>query len=134
MSSSVPQFFPTSFVRSLTSKSLLSLSREPDPSLVEPLCALIHASPRTELRELHALREMLMSKYGRNFAENAMENKDNCVGERTMSKLKIETPPKELVDAYISESESSQDRREELRNWTQELSFQKRQIDSRALC
>ena len=55
-----------------------------------------------------------MSKYGRNFAENAMENKDNCVGERTMSKLKIETPPKELVDAYISESESSQDRREKL--------------------
>lgn len=103
------------FVRSFNILRLCSLSltclffhcsREPDPSLVEPLCALIHASPRTELRELHELREMLMSKYGRSFAENAMENKDNCVGDRTISKLKIETPSKELVDMYIFESES----------------------------
>lgn len=39
-----------------------SHSREPDHALLEPLVAVIHAAPRTELRELHVLREMLMSK------------------------------------------------------------------------
>lgn len=80
-------------------------SREPDPSIKEPLCAIIHAAPRIELREMHALREMLMTKYGRDFALAAMENTDNCVGDRVMSRLKVETPSKELVDMYIAESE-----------------------------
>lgn len=73
-------------------------SREPDQAIREPLCAIIHAAPRIELREMHALREMLMNRYGREFALAAMENTDNCVGERIMSRLKVETPSKELVD------------------------------------
>jgi vacuolar protein sorting-associated protein IST1 len=73
-------------------------SREPDAGIKEPLCAIIHAAPRIELREMHALREMLMNRYGRDFALAAMENTDNCVGDRVISRLKIETPSKELVD------------------------------------
>ncbi|KDN43005.1 DUF292-domain-containing protein [Tilletiaria anomala UBC 951] len=75
----------------------------PDPSLVEPISAIIHAAPRTELRELHVLRELLMTRYGRDLSIDAMDNNGNVVSSRVMSKLKVETPSKELVDAYISE-------------------------------
>jgi vacuolar protein sorting-associated protein IST1 len=78
-------------------------AREPDPAVKEPICAIIHAAPRIELREMHALREMLMARYGREFAVAAMDNENNCVGDRVMSRLRIETPSKELVDAYIAE-------------------------------
>ena len=84
--------------------TLLSFSAQPDPSIVEPLAAIVHAAPRTELRELHVLRELLMGRYGRDFAVDVMDNKDNMVGSRVMSKLKVETPSQELVDAYIAES------------------------------
>jgi len=73
-------------------------TKEPDEAIREPLCAIIHAAPRIELREMHALREMLMNRYGRDFALAAMDNKENCVGDRVASRLKIETPSKELVD------------------------------------
>lgn len=73
-------------------------TKEPDDAIKEPLCAIIHAAPRIELREMHALREMLMARYGRDFALAAMENTNNCVGDRVMSRLKIETPSRELVD------------------------------------
>lgn len=45
-----------------------------------------------------------MGRYGRDFAVDVMDNKDNMVGSRVMSKLKVETPSQELVDAYIAES------------------------------
>lgn len=84
--------------------ALLELNqREPDPAIKEPLCAIIHAAPRIELREMHALREMLMAKYGREFAVAAMENTENCVSDRVTSRLRVETPSKELVDMYIAE-------------------------------
>ncbi|KAG8680103.1 hypothetical protein FRC09_018480, partial [Ceratobasidium sp. 395] len=78
-------------------------TREPDPGVKEGVCSIIHAAPRTELKELHVLREMLMSKYGREYAIGVMENKDNCVSERVMKKLQIATPSTVLVDAYLGE-------------------------------
>lgn len=50
---------------------------------------------------MHALREMLMAKYGREFAVAAMENTDDCVSERVTSRLRVETPSKELVDMCV---------------------------------
>ncbi|CAE6355813.1 unnamed protein product [Rhizoctonia solani] len=78
-------------------------TREPDPGVKEGVCSIIHAAPRTEIKELHVLREMLMSKYGREFAIGVMENKDNCVSERVTRKLLIATPSPALVDAYLGE-------------------------------
>ncbi|KAG8688504.1 hypothetical protein FRC09_012876 [Ceratobasidium sp. 395] len=78
-------------------------TREPDPGVKEGVCSIIHAAPRTELKELHVLREMLMSKYGREYAIGVMENKENCVSERVMKKLQIATPSTALVDAYLGE-------------------------------
>ncbi|CAE6476255.1 unnamed protein product [Rhizoctonia solani] len=67
-------------------------TREPDPGVKEG----VHL-------ELHVLREMLMSKYGREFAIGVMDNKDNCVSERVTRKLQVTTPSPVLVDAYLGE-------------------------------
>jgi hypothetical protein len=34
------------------------------------------------LAELHTLRDLLMHKYGREYSQNVMDNKDGCVSER----------------------------------------------------
>ncbi|GAC99231.1 hypothetical protein PHSY_006831 [Pseudozyma hubeiensis SY62] len=84
--------------------ALLDLpTREADISILPALCAIIHAAPRTELKELHVLREMLMAKFGREFAQDIMDNKDGCVPERVMNKLLVEAPDAKLVDLYIFE-------------------------------
>jgi len=76
---------------------------EPDPAVSEAVCAVIYAAPRTELKELHILRDLLMHKYGREYAQGVMENRDNCVSDRVMRKLVLTTPSSELVDAYLVE-------------------------------
>lgn len=78
-------------------------ARLPDPGISEGVCAVIHAAPRTELKELHVLRDLLMHKYGREFSTSVMENKDQCVSDRVVKKLVIATPSSELVDAYLAE-------------------------------
>lgn len=77
--------------------------REPDPAVVEGVNSVIYAAPRTELRELHILRDLLMHKYGREYSAGVMENRDNCVTDRVVRKLVVETPSAELVDAYLTE-------------------------------
>ncbi|GJE86278.1 IST1 family protein [Phanerochaete sordida] len=78
-------------------------TREPDPAVSEGVCAIIYAAPRTELKELHVLRDILMHKYGRDFSAGVMENKDGCVTERVTKKLATATPSAALVDAYLGE-------------------------------
>lgn len=39
-----------------------SSGEAPDPSISDAVCAIIYAAPRTELKELHQLREILMHK------------------------------------------------------------------------
>ncbi|CEH19066.1 Spindle pole body protein [Ceraceosorus bombacis] len=80
--------------------ALLDLpGREPDAGLLEPLCALIHAAPRTELKELHVLREMLMARYTREFAIRATEDQEECVPRRITDRLRVQTPDEAYVDA-----------------------------------
>ncbi|EPT03464.1 hypothetical protein FOMPIDRAFT_1022423 [Fomitopsis schrenkii] len=78
-------------------------TKEPDPAVNEGICSVIYAAPRTEIKELHVLREMLMHKYGREFAVGVMENRDGCVNERVAKKLVVFTPDPALVDAYLAE-------------------------------
>lgn len=94
-------------------------SGAPDPGVAEAVSGIIHAATRTELKELHVLREMLMSRYGRDYSIACIENEANIVPARVTSslsllldmlildwnqvtnKLIIETPPKQLVDNYL---------------------------------
>ncbi|KAI0068003.1 DUF292-domain-containing protein [Artomyces pyxidatus] len=78
-------------------------TREPDPAVSEGVCSIIHAAPRTELKELQILRDLLMHKYGREFSAAVMENRDGCVSDRVMKKLTVDMPSAELVDAYLTE-------------------------------
>ncbi|KAG1754746.1 DUF292-domain-containing protein [Suillus paluster] len=78
-------------------------TRDPDPGISEGVCSIIYAAPRTEVKELHILRDILMHKYGRDFSAAAMENRCGCVSERIIRKLVIETPSEQLVDAYLGE-------------------------------
>ncbi|KAM0788328.1 hypothetical protein ACM66B_001470 [Microbotryomycetes sp. NB124-2] len=82
---------------------LLEINKDIDPGVEEAVTGIIHAAPRTELKELHVLREMLMAKGGRDFAIAAIDNEKNCVAERITSKLVIARPPDELVDMYLFE-------------------------------
>ncbi|KAH9858291.1 DUF292-domain-containing protein [Lenzites betulinus] len=78
-------------------------AREPDPGVSEGVCAVIYAAPRTELKELQVLRDILMHKFGREFSIAVMDNKDGIVSERVTRKLDVSTPSSALVDAYLSE-------------------------------
>jgi len=78
-----------------------SSGQHPDPAVYEAVCAVIHAAPRTELRELQLLRDMLMHKFGREFSLAVMENRDECVPARITSKLVVAAPPSALVDSAL---------------------------------
>ncbi|PBK76606.1 DUF292-domain-containing protein [Armillaria solidipes] len=78
-------------------------SREPDPAISEGVCSIIFSAPRTEVKELHVLRDLLMHKYGREFSIAVMENHDGRVSERVVRKLDIAMPSPELVNAYLAE-------------------------------
>jgi len=78
-------------------------TREPDPAVSEGICSIIYAAPRTELKELHVVRDLLMHKYGRDFSAAVMENRDGCVSERVMKKITNNMPSANLVEAYLTE-------------------------------
>lgn len=72
-----------------------------DPALEEAVRSLIYAAPRTEVKELHAARALLIEKFGKDVALASMEGEG--VAERVLSKLKIATPSPDLVAAYLAE-------------------------------
>lgn len=88
---------PTS--SSLTGRSDPHLDSGVDPGLEEAVRSIIYAAPRTEVKELNMCRNLLVEKFGKEFALSAMEGEG--VAERVLSKLKVEMPKPELVDAYL---------------------------------
>ena len=78
-------------------------AKECDPGLEEAVKSIIYAAPRTDVRELHQARQLLVEKYGKDFALVAIENKDGKVAERVLRKLRVEPPPQELVTLYLQE-------------------------------
>jgi len=72
-----------------------------DPALEEAVRSIIYAAPRTEIKELHTVRALLVDKFGKDVAVASMEGEG--VAERVMKKLKVETPKEELVEAYMTE-------------------------------
>lgn len=72
-----------------------------DPGLEEAVRSLIYAAPRTEIKELHMVRNLLVEKFGKDFALSAMEGQG--VAERVLNKLKTDTPEAKVVDGYLRE-------------------------------
>lgn len=78
-------------------------AKECDPGLEEAIKSLIHAAPRTDVKELQQARALLVEKYGKEFALEAIENSDGKVAERVLKKLRVEPPDPELVTLYLTE-------------------------------
>lgn len=57
-------------------------ARECDPGLEEAVKSIIYAAPRSEIKELQQARQLLVEKYGKEFALAAIENSDGKVAER----------------------------------------------------
>jgi vacuolar protein sorting-associated protein IST1 len=76
----------------LLSERIRYLASEPQcpPDLYEAVCTLIWAAHRTDIAELLEVKKQLGKKYGKEFVEEAMENKNNCVNERVMHKLSVQ--------------------------------------------
>lgn len=77
--------------------------KECDPGLEEAIKSIIYAAPRTDVKELQQTRQLLVEKYGKEFALQAIENSDGKVAERVVKKLKVEPPHPELVTLYLKE-------------------------------
>lgn len=78
-------------------------AKECDPGLEEAIKSIIYAAPRTDVKELQQARALLVEKYGKDFALEAIDNSDGKVAERVLKKLKVEPPDPELVTLYLKE-------------------------------
>jgi vacuolar protein sorting-associated protein IST1 len=72
-----------------------------DPGLAEAVKSIIYAAGQTGVKELHQARALLVEKFGKEFALSAMEGEG--VAPRVLEKMKVQTPPPELVNAYLRE-------------------------------
>ncbi|MCJ1461751.1 hypothetical protein MMC07_000350 [Pseudocyphellaria aurata] len=77
--------------------------KECDPGLEEAIKSIIYAAPRTDVKEIQQARQLLVEKYGKEFAKVAIENSDGKVAERVLKKLRVEAPAQELVTLYLKE-------------------------------
>ncbi|CAG8600112.1 1450_t:CDS:2 [Ambispora leptoticha] len=82
---------------------MIEQMKQCDPGIQEAVYTLIYAAPRSEIKELNMVRDQLISKYGKEFALTAIDNKDNCVNDRVVHKLKVLTPDRYLVNSYLEE-------------------------------
>lgn len=74
-----------------------------DPGLEEAVKSIIYAAPKTEIKELILVRQLLAEKYGKEFVLSAMENRNGGVSDKIVRKLSVEPPKDELVQGYLEE-------------------------------
>ncbi|CAG8791910.1 19114_t:CDS:2, partial [Dentiscutata erythropus] len=82
---------------------LIEQMKQCDPSISEAVNTLIYAAPRSEIKELSLVRDQLIAKFGKEFALNAIENKNNCVNEKLIQKLMFSAADPYLVNSYLEE-------------------------------
>lgn len=87
----------------LLARTGLLEAKECDPGLEEAVKSIIYAAPRTDVKELQQTRQLLVEKYGKEFALQAIENSDGKVAERVVKKLEVKPPDPELVILYLKE-------------------------------
>lgn len=87
----------------LLARSGLLEGTQVDPGLDEAIQSLIYAAPKTEIKELGTVRQLLAEKYGKEFVLGATDNAQGKVNEKVVKKLSVEPPRKELVQGYLEE-------------------------------
>lgn len=74
-----------------------------DPGLEEAVKSIIYAAPKTEIKELQIVRQLLGERYGKEFVMAAMDNTDSKVSPKVVRKLSVTPPSDELVNGYLEE-------------------------------
>ncbi|KAL8371892.1 hypothetical protein RB595_001613 [Gaeumannomyces hyphopodioides] len=74
-----------------------------DPGLEEAAKSIVYAAPKTEVKELHAVRALLGERFGKEFILAASTNADGKVADKVVRKLSITPPREELVNGYLEE-------------------------------
>ncbi|KLU82689.1 hypothetical protein MAPG_01758 [Magnaporthiopsis poae ATCC 64411] len=74
-----------------------------DPGLEEAAKSIVYAAPKTEVKELHAVRALLGERFGKDFVLAATTNSDGKVSDKVMRKLAVTPPREELVNGYLEE-------------------------------
>ncbi|KAL9644553.1 hypothetical protein ABK040_009417 [Willaertia magna] len=82
---------------------LIAESKTCPHDMKEAVSTLIYAAPRIEVKELMEIRNQFSAKYGKDFVESAMENKDLAVNQRVMFKLDVKVPEPYLCIDYLRE-------------------------------
>jgi len=82
---------------------LIEQSKTCDESILEAASSIIYASGSCEVQELQVIKDLLGAKYGKDFVQNALHNKNNVVQERLIQKLKVKVPDPKLVNRYLTE-------------------------------
>ncbi|KAF7731659.1 hypothetical protein EC973_008829 [Apophysomyces ossiformis] len=81
-----------------------------DPGIAEAVHTIIWAAPRAdEVKELGSVRDQLGWKYGKEFVLRALDNTDDLVNARVMSKFQVSAPESFLVERYLEEIAKSYD-------------------------
>lgn len=82
---------------------LIETSKVCDPGIKEAVCSIMWATPylQSEISEMKTISVFLASRYGKEFAQDAMENKSGNVSERVIKKLMVTTPSSQMVEKYI---------------------------------
>ncbi|KAJ7710027.1 regulator of Vps4 activity in the MVB pathway-domain-containing protein [Mycena rosella] len=72
------------------------------PAVLEAASSIIYAgAAQTECKELHAVRELLISRLGADFARSASLNRDNHVSLRVVHALSAPSPTAANLDMYL---------------------------------
>lgn len=87
----------------LIARAGLLEAQQCDPGLEEAVKSIIYAAPKTEIKELQAVRLLFGEKFGKEFVFTATENSDNKVSEKVVKKLSVTPPREELVTGYLEE-------------------------------
>lgn len=82
---------------------LIEASKVCDPGITEAVCTILWATPylQSEVSELKAVAGFLGNRYGKEFVQDALENKSGTVSERVIKRLRVSTPTSHIVEAYI---------------------------------
>lgn len=84
---------------------LIQSMKHVDEGLMESITSIIWVAPRmtTDVPELKTVSDQLCGKYGKEFGKQARSDEMHTVNERLIHKMRVEAPPKILVERYLIE-------------------------------
>lgn len=76
-----------------------------DEGLSEAISSILWVAPRlqTDVVEMKVIADLLMAKYGRQYADACREEAVTSISEKLKHKMSVQSPPKLLVEKYLIE-------------------------------